>query len=180
MDTDIKKRLNEVREWLQKEYAGIRTGQASPALLDSVKVESYGSLMPVNQVANIASEDARTLRVAPWDSSLISAIERAIQDANLGVSLATDSAGVRVIFPELTVERRAQLQKLAKSKLEDARIRVRAVRDDIMKYIDKREKDGDISEDERFSQKETTQKSVDEANKALEQTFEQKEKELQK
>ncbi len=177
---DIKQKLNEVKEWLQKEYAGIRTGKSSPALLDSIRVESYGSLMPVNQVANISTEDARTLRVSPWDSSMISAIERAIQDADLGVSLATDSSGVRVIFPELTIERRAQLQKLAKSKLEDARIRVRAVRDDIMKNIDKSEKDGDISEDQKFTQKDAAQKAVDETNRTLESLFDQKEVELQK
>ncbi len=177
---DIKQKLNEVKEWLQKEYSGIRTGKSSPALLDSIRVESYGSLMPVNQVANISTEDARTLRVSPWDSSMISAIERAIQDADLGVSLATDSSGVRVIFPELTIERRAQLQKLAKSKLEDARIRVRAVRDDIMKNIDKSEKDGDISEDQKFTQKDAAQKAVDETNRALESLFDQKEVELQK
>lgn len=177
---DIKQKLNEVKEWLQKEYSGIRTGKSSPALLDSIRVESYGSLMPVNQVANISTEDARTLRVSPWDSSMISAIERAIQDADLGVSLATDSSGVRVIFPELTIERRAQLQKLAKSKLEDARIRVRAVRDDVMKNIDKSEKDGDISEDQKFTQKDAAQKAVDETNRALESLFDQKEVELQK
>lgn len=177
---DIKQKLNEVKEWLQKEYAGIRTGKSSPALLDSVRVESYGSLMPVNQVANISTEDARTLKVSPWDSSMISAIERAIQDADLGVSLATDSSGVRVIFPDLTIERRAQLQKLAKSKLEDARIRVRAVRDDVMKSIDKSEKDGDISEDQKFTQKDAAQKVVDETNRSLESLFDQKEVELQK
>jgi ribosome recycling factor len=177
---DIKQKLNEVKEWLQKEYAGIRTGKSSPALLDSIRVESYGSLMPVNQVANISTEDARTLRVSPWDSSMISAIERAIQDADLGVSLATDSSGVRVIFPELTIERRAQLQKLAKSKLEDARIRVRSVRDDVMKNIDKSEKDGDISEDQKFTQKDAAQKAVDETNRSLESLFDQKEVELKK
>lgn len=177
---DIKQKLNEVKEWLQKEYAGIRTGKSSPALLDSIRVESYGSLMPINQVANISTEDARTLRVSPWDSSTIAAIERAIQDADLGVSLATDSSGVRVIFPELTIERRAQLQKLAKSKLEDARIRVRSVRDDVMKHIDKSEKDGTISEDQKFTQKDAAQKAVDESNRTLEQLFDQKETELQK
>lgn len=180
MDTDIKQKLQEVKEWLQKEYAAIRTGQASPSLLDLIRVESYGSLMPVNQVANIGAEDARTLRVSPWDSSMVAAIERAIHEANLGVSLSTDSSGVRVIFPELSAERRVQLQKLAKSKLEDARIRVRAVRDDVMKHIDKSHKDGDISEDERFTKKEVVQKAVDEINKVLEQLFEQKESELQK
>jgi ribosome recycling factor len=179
MEQDVKKRLAEVITWLQGEFAAIRTGQASPALLDGIKVESYGSYLPLNQVGSVGTEDARTLRISPWDVSQIAGIERAIQEANLGVSVATDSAGIRVIFPELTVERRAQLQKLAKSKQEDARIRVRSVRDDFMKDIEKRLKEGEISEDDKFSQKETVQKAVDETNTSLESLFNKKEKELQ-
>lgn len=180
MDTDIKQKLHETVDWLQKEYAMIRTGQATPALLDAIRVESYGSLMPLNQVGNVGVEDARTLRVAPWDVSQVHAIERAIRDADLGVSVATDSAGLRVIFPELTSERRTQLMKLAKTKLEDARIAVRAVRDDAMKEIEKALKDGDISEDEKFSKKEAVQASVDTANRDLEGLFAKKEQELNK
>jgi ribosome recycling factor len=177
---NISDKLKEVNEWLQKEYAGIRTGQASPMLLDSIKVESYGTFVPVNQVGSVNIEDARTLRVSVWDKSAVSALEKAIRDADLGVSTVADSDGVRVIFPELTSERRVQLMKLAKSKLEDARISVRAVRDEVMKAIDKQQKDGDISEDERFSQKEKVQSQVDAANKTLEALFDKKEAELQK
>ena len=180
MNTEIKQKLEEVKEWLQKEYASIRTGQASPALLDSVRVESYGSMLPLNQVANVGIEDARTLRISPWDSSQVATIEQAIRDTDLGVSLATDSSGVRVIFPELTVERREQLLKLAKSKLEDARIAVRAARDETMKQIDKSEKAGDISEDEKFAQKEIAQDAIDATNKELEHLFSKKEQELKK
>lgn len=175
---EIKTKLDDIKKWLQNEYAGIRTGQASPALLDSVKAENYGSLMPLNQMSNIGVEDARTLRITPWDTSQIPVIEKALQEADLGVSVATDSAGVRAVFPELTVERRAQLQKLAKSRLEDARIRVRSIRDDVMKSIDTKEKDGDISEDEKFTQKEAIQDKVDESNKSLEAMYNQKEAEL--
>ena len=180
MENNIAQKLQEVKDWLQKEYAGIRTGQASPALLDSVKVESYGSMLPLNQVGSVGVEDARTLRVSPWDTTLTSAIEKAVQEANLGVSVATDSGGLRVIFPELTAERREQLLKLAKSKLEDARITVRGLRDDAMKEIDATEKAGDISEDEKFTSKEQLQKSVDVTNKGLEALFSQKEIELKK
>lgn len=175
---NIEKRLKEASEWLQKEYAAIRTGQATPALLDNVKVDSYGAKVPMNQVGNVGVEDARTLRVSAWDAGVIPNIEQAIRDAELGVSVVTDSAGLRVIFPELTSERREQLLRLAKSKFEDARITVRAVRDDVMKDIEKREKDGDLSEDEKFSEKESVQKSVDAANKALEELFVKKESEL--
>jgi len=180
MDQMIQQRLTEVQNWLQGEFAGIRTGQATPALLDSIKVESYGSFLPLNQVGSVGIEDARTLRISPWDTSQVAAIERSIQEADLGVSVMSDSAGVRVVFPELTVERRAQLQKLAKSKLEEARIRVRGVRDDAMKETDKSFKDGDISEDERFARKEKLQKQVDEANRSLEALFDRKDTELAK
>lgn len=177
---DIKDRLTEVKDWLKKEYASIRTGQANPALLDSVRVENYGALIPLNQVGSVGAEDARTLRVSPWDAATIPAIETAIREADLGVSVATDSAGLRVIFPELTAERREQLLKLAKAKLEDARISVRAIRDDVMKEIDRQEKASEISEDDKFSQKETAQNAVDTANKELEALFQQKETELKK
>lgn len=175
---NIEQRLQEAKDWLQKEYGAIRTGQATPALLDTVKVESYGAQVPMNQVGNVGVEDARTLRVSAWDTGVISNIEQAILDANLGVSVVTDSSGLRVIFPELTSERREQLLRLAKSKYEDARITVRGARDEAMKNIDKQEKDGDLSEDEKFAEKERVQELVDKTNKALEELFVKKESEL--
>lgn len=180
MDTDIKQKLQETKDWLVKEYSTIRTGQATPALLDGVKVESYGSYMPLNQIGSIGIEDARTLRLAPWDHTQVPAIERAIRDADLGVSVSADSSGLRVIFPELTIERRVQLLKLAKSKLEDSRIAVRAVRDEAMKQIEKALKEGEISEDEKFTRKESVQSMVDATNNDLEVLFNKKEGELNK
>lgn len=171
---DFDKRAAEIVSWLQQEFTGIRTGQAAPALLDSVKVESYGSKMPINQVASVGIEDARTLRISPWDAGTIKAIEGAIRDADLGVSVSTDSAGLRVSFPELTSERRAQLMKLAGQKLEDARIRVRGARDEIMKELDKQ----DLSKDEHFAAKEKIQKSVEATNKKLEDAYKAKETEI--
>lgn len=178
MDDTFTKRLGSITEWLAKEYTSIRTGQAAPALLDGVKVENYGALMPVNQVASIGIEDARTLRVSPWDASTVPAIERAVRDADLGVSVVTDSSGLRVVFPELTSERRAQLLKLAKAKLEEARVSVRSARDEVMKTLDAQQKAGDISEDERFTKKESTQKQVDATNSKLESIYDAKEKEI--
>lgn len=177
---DIGDKLKEVREWLEKEYVGIRTGQATPALLDSIKVESYGSFMNLNQVGSVGVEDARTLRIGVWDKQVIASIERAIREADLGVSTASDSDGVRVIFPELTSERRVQLLKLAKAKLEDARIAVRNVRDESMKHIDKQQKDGEISEDERYAAKDSIQQQIETINRTLEGLFTQKETELSK
>jgi ribosome recycling factor len=178
MAQDLTIKLDEATNWLKSEYAGIRTGQASPGLFDGIKVENYGSMMPLNQMSNIGIEDARTLRISPWDTAQIPAIEKALSEADLGISVATDSAGLRAVFPELTAERREQLQKLAKSKLEEARIRVRSARDEEMKNIDKQHKDGDISEDEKFTQKETVQTKVDTTNEKLEALFQQKESEL--
>ena len=180
MSTEINKRLGEVIEWLQKEYAGIRTGQANPGLLDSVKVESYGTYLPIQQIGSIGTEDARTLRVSLWDSSQVPALERALREADLGVSVVADSSGLRVIFPELTSERRTQLMKLAKSKLEDARISVRGVRDDEMKELDRSFKAKEMGEDDMFATKDKIQKHVEETNNKLESLFNHKEQELQK
>ena len=175
---EYKKRLQDINDWLTKEYSGIRTGQAAPALLDAIKVDSYGSMTPINQVGSIGIEDARTLRVSPWDVSQIPAMEKAIAEADLGVSVATDSAGLRVIFPELTADRREQLLKLAKSKLEEARVSVRGVRDDVMKEIDSAEKASEISEDDKFTLKEQVQKTIDDANQSLDTLLQTKESEI--
>jgi ribosome recycling factor len=180
MESTIAKRLKETEEWLQKEHSSIRTGQAAPGLLDGVRVESYGSVMSLNQMASVGVEDARTLRISVWDNSVIAAIERSIREADLGVSTVTDSTGIRVIFPELTAERRVQLLKLAKNKLEESRIAVRAIRDEAMKTIEKQQKDGELSEDEKFTLKDKIQSLVDKTNQALETQFLKKEAELQK
>src|SRR5688572_10325003 len=116
---------NQVLEWLRKEYGGIRSGQASPAILDGIRVESYGNLVSINQVASLTISDARTLRISPWDKAVIGAIDSAIREANLGVSVTVDGEGLRISFPQLTAESRQALMKIAKAKLEEARIKTR-------------------------------------------------------
>ncbi len=175
---DLAKKLEAAREWLVAEYTGIRTGQAAPGFLDSIRVDSYGAKVPINNVASVGIEDARTLRVSPWDSSNVSAIERAIVDADLGVGVVTDSSGLRVTFPELTGERRAALLKLAGSKMEEARVRVRGAREERMKGLDALVKSKEMGEDEARREKERAQKLVDEANQKLEALYAQKEKEI--
>ena len=174
----LKDSLREAEEWLTREFGGIRTGRAAPVLLDAVVVEAYGSKMPLRDLAHIAIEDARTLRVAPYDVSTLKAIERAITATNLGVSVIADDRGVRVAFPELTAERRTLLTKLARGKLEEARIRTRGARDSTWNDIQKRERDGAVSEDDKFRAKEEMEKLVHEGNRALEALFEKKEKEI--
>jgi len=175
---ELTPRLTAITSWLKDMFATLRTGQATPALLDSIKVESYGSLMPLVQVGSIGVEDARTLRLSPWDAGQVPAIEAAIRAADLGVSVAADSAGLRVIFPELTSERREQLIKVAKHKLEEARVSVRGARDEAMKTLEAAEKAGELSKDELFGQKEVVQKQVDSTNTALEALFASKEAEI--
>ncbi|KKW23055.1 MAG: ribosome recycling factor [Candidatus Kaiserbacteria bacterium GW2011_GWC2_52_8b] len=166
------------REWLAREYRGLRTGRASPAILDSISVSAYGSMMPLKQCANVGIEDARTLRISAYDASLIKDIERAIAAANLGVGTSSDGASVRVSFPELSSERRAQLVKVAKGKLEEARTTVRVARDEAWKEIQGREKEGTLTEDDKFRLKEELQKRIDKINEELEKAFESKEKEM--
>jgi ribosome recycling factor len=113
-----------------------------------------------------------------WDTTLVASVERAVRDADLGVSVISDSAGIRIVFPELTGERRQQLKKLAKTKLEEARIAVRGARDDAQKDLERRFKEGEMGEDEKFSEKQKIQERVDATNRALEVLFDQKEGEL--
>lgn len=171
-------RIKEITEHLSKELSGIRTGRASVAILDHVQVESYGTMMPVNQVANISIEAPTILRVAPWDMSQIKEIEKAITDANLGVSTGSDDRGVRVFFPEPTGERRVQLVKLAKEKVEEIRAELRRAREEVWSEIQEQEKEGILTEDEKFRGKDDMQKRVDAANQAFEAAFERKEKEI--
>lgn len=169
---NFKTELKKIEEWLSKEYGQVHTGRATPIVLDSIMVISYGSHMPIKNVAGITIEDPKTLRVAPWDKNQIKDIENAINDANLGLSVVSDSDGVRVIFPMLTTENRTKLAKVLKEKLEDARISIRKER---QVEIDKTE---DLPEDEKKRAKEDIQKCVDDSNKNLEAIFTKKETEI--
>ncbi len=170
--TNFKTQLKAVEEWLSKEYGSVHTGRATPMILDSINVESYGSYMPIKNVASVSIEDPKTLRIAPWDKNQIKAIESAISAANLGLSVVSDSDGVRAIFPMLTTENRSKLVKILKERLEDARISVRKER---QAEIDKT---SDLPEDDMKRAKDDIQKCVDEANQNLEAIFAKKETDL--
>ncbi len=174
LQTDIK----ETEEWLQREFTGIRTGRAAPSLLDSIRVDAYGSASTMQAVGSVTVEDARTLRIIPWDKSLVKAIEKAITDANLGVGVGSDDQGVRVNFPELTAERRTMLIKLAKDKLEQARVTLRGHRTDAMKLLEAAEKEGGMGLDDLKRYKEEVQKLIDKGNEALEVLGGKKETEI--
>ena len=174
----LQTKAKEVHGWLSKELGGLRSGRATPAVLDAVLVESYGSKMPIKHLAALSIEDPKTLRIVPFDSSVGRDIEKAITLANLGLSLSADEAGLRVHFPELTAERRATLLKVAKEKLEAARINLRKVRDETLKDIEAKEKEGGMGEDEKFRLKKELDKVMEGENKKLQEAFERKEREI--
>lgn len=170
----FKQELIGAQEWLSKEYSQIHTGRANPALLDGVHVETYGQMQPLKNTASISIEDPKTLRVVPWDKSLNKDIERALHEANLGFSIAVDDAGVRVIIPALTTETRNKLVKIAKERMEDARITIRKARESVLSSL----KDQALPEDTFIRAKDEVQKLVDGANASLEALFEKKESEI--
>lgn len=174
----LNKHITETQEWLEREYTTIRTGRASSSILDNVKVDSYGTMTPLNQVASIGVEDARSLRVIPWDKSVIKSIEKAITDSDLGVGVGSDDQGVRVTFPELTSERRVMLVKLAKDKLEQSRITLRGHRTDAIKELEATEKEGGMGQDDAKRYKEELQKLIDKGNETLEAAAKRKEIEI--
>ena len=176
--TNFKLELKKVEEFLSKEYSQLSTGRASPMVLDGVSVETYGAYQPIKNVASVQIEDPKTLRINPWDKGQIKGIEKAILTADLGLSVAVDDAGIRVIFPQLTTETRQKLVKVLKEKLEESRITVRRERSNVWEEIQKLEKEGAMTEDERDRSKEELQKVVDEVNANLENIFEKKEKEV--
>jgi len=176
--THLKERISAVSAWLHKELANIQTGRATPSFLDGIMIESYGTKIPITQTASITAEDAKTLRVAPYDSSQIKAIESAINAANLGVSVAVDDKGVRVIFPALTTETREKYVKLAKNKLEDARVSLRRERDHTNSDIEAKAKGGDLSEDQKKNAKEEVEKLVKKGNESFADITSKKEGEI--
>ena len=172
--TQIDAGLKEVTDWLGREYSRVHTGRATPILLDGVMVEAYGSFQPIKNVCSVNVEDARTLRISLWDKSVLKDVERAIAAANLGLSVATDSDGMRVIFPPLTTENRTRLVKALKEKLEEARVSVRKERENALNEL----KSADLPEDDARRAKEEIQKRVDTANAKLESIFDTKESEV--
>jgi ribosome recycling factor len=163
---------------LKQELAGLRTGRASPHLLDPVQVDAYGTHMPINQVATVGVPEPRLITVQVWDKSLVHAVERAIINANLGLSPATEGQVLRLRIPELNEERRRDLVKIAHKYAESARVAVRHVRRDGLDVLKKLEKDHKISEDDHKHEADLVQKATDEAISEIDQALAAKEKEI--
>lgn len=173
--SDAKLEFKKIIDWLGVQYSQISTGRANPALLDSIVIEAYGAISPIKNIASVVTEDVRTLRIAPWDKSLVKDIERAIASSGLPLSTVPDSEGIRVMIPQLTTENKSSLVKLCKERLEDARVSVRLERQKIDRDIDEREKAGDYAEDAKKRSKEELQKLIDTTNSELESIFKKKE-----
>ncbi|MHB1163040.1 MAG: ribosome recycling factor [Minisyncoccota bacterium] len=174
----LKENLKETEEWLARELSGVRTGRATPTLLDGIKPEAYGTRTPIKELANVSVEDARTLRIIPWDKDLLKVIEKGITDADLGIGVSTDDQGLRVSFPELTSERRTQLSKIAGDKTEQAKVTIRSHRTDAIKVLEAAEKEGGLGKDEVARLKVEIQKLIDAGNATLADMLARKESEI--
>jgi ribosome recycling factor len=175
---DLKRRMHGAVDALKHDFAGLRTGRASTALLDPVHVEVYGASMPINQVATVSVPEPRMLSVQVWDRSNVGPVEKAIRSAGLGLNPITDGQVVRLPIPELTEERRKELAKLVGQYAEKARIAVRNVRRDGMDHLKQDEKKHDISEDERKRLEHDVQKLTDDTIKEIDELAHGKEKEI--
>jgi ribosome recycling factor len=176
---DLTRRMDGALETLRREFAGLRSGRASPALLEPVRVPAYGNDVPINQVGNIAVPEARMLTVQVWDRSLVGAVERAIRDAGLGLNPAADGQLVRVPIPMLTGERRNELSKAAHRYAEGARVAVRGVRRDGVEQTRALQKKHTISQDDEKHWLEEVQKLTDQYITRVDEAMTQKDKEIQ-
>jgi ribosome recycling factor len=175
---DLSRRMDGAIDTLKREFAGLRTGRASPALLEPVKVEAYGTEMPLSQVGTIGTPEPRMLTVQVWDRALVGAVERAIRDWGLGLNPSSDGQLVRVPIPQLTEERRNELARAAARYAEGARIAVRGVRRDGMEQIKGFEKKHDIGEDVAKTWQDEVQKLTDQFIKRIDESLVDKEKDI--
>ncbi len=175
---DAKSRMDKSLEALRGELAKIRSGKATTALLDGIKVDYYGTPTPINQVANITVSDAHTLSITPWDKSVLNAIDKAILEANIGFNPVSDGTNLKIPVPPLNEERRKELVKLIKKFGEDSKIAVRNIRRDANEHLKKEEKNKKISEDQLKESEDKIQKLTDEHVQKVDELLKHKEKEI--
>jgi len=175
---DIERRMKGAVSVLKQEYAGLRTGRASAALLDPITVDAYGTPMPLNQLATISVPEPRMLTVQVWDRSQVDAVDKAIRESGLGLNPIGEGQVLRIPIPELNEERRQELAKLAAKYAEQARVAVRNVRRDGMELLKRQEKDGDIGQDEHHAHSAEVQKLTDAMISEIDETLSSKETEI--
>lgn len=173
-----RQRMDGAIEALRREFASVRTGKANPGLLDTVKVDAYGSLLPLNQVGTVTAPEARMLTVQPWDKSLLKAIEKALRESDLGLNPSNDGSILRIPIPPLTEERRREFVKMLHKLTEEARVAVRNVRRDTNDEIKHRQKDEGLSEDDIRREQGEVQKLTDQFIARIEELMKHKEAEI--
>ena len=174
----LEERIEGAKSFLKENLNTVRAGRANPALLDKVQVEYYGTPTPLKALANISVPDPRTLLISPFDPKSISDIERAINEANIGINPANDGKVIRLAIPQLTEERRKELTKVVKNYGEEAKVAVRNLRRDVNDELKKAEKAGELTEDDLKKELEDTQKTIEKAIKDIDAIIGEKEKEL--
>ena len=175
---DARDRMAKTIEALKHELNRVRTGRASLSLLDGIRVDYYGTLTALNQMASLSIPESRLIVIQPWDTSVIKEIEKALLKSDLGLTPSSDGKVVRIAIPPLTEERRKQLVKLVYKMSEDHKVAVRNIRRDTNEMLKSFKKDGDISEDEAFKAQDEVQKITDEFIKRIDETIKVKEKEI--
>ena len=170
-------RMKKAIEYLEGDYNGIRAGRANPHILDKLRVDYYGTPTPIQQVGNVTVPEARILQIAPWDKSLIKTIEKAIMTSDIGINPSNDGSVIRLVFPELTGERRKDLVKDVKKKAEESKVAIRNIRRDGNDFLKKLGK-GDVSEDEIKQMEDQLQKTTDKYVKEVDTMMEKKSKEI--
>jgi len=175
---NCKKRMKKAIQSLEKEFSKLRTGRASITLLEDLKVDYYGTLTPLNQLASISTPDSRTLAIQPWDRNAFGEIEKAIMKSDLGLNPVNDGKIIRINIPPLTEERRKELVKVAKKFAEDAKIAIRNVRRDANETLKKMKNEKELTEDEMHRGQDEVQKITDSFVQKVEEVFSKKEKEI--
>ena len=178
MFTEYEKKMEKTLSALQSQYDSVRAGRANPAVLDQIRVEYYGTPTPINQVGSISSPDPRSLVIQPWDGSLLKPIEKAIQSSELGINPQNDGRVIRLVFPQLTEERRRDLIKQVRKYSEDGKVAIRNIRRDAMEKFKAQKKKSEITEDDLKNIEKDLQKLTDNRIKDIEKITEAKEKEL--
>ena len=176
--TEFSRKMDRTLEHLGEDFDAVRAGRANAKVLDRISVEYYGSETPLNGVATISSPDARTLVITPWDTKLLKEIQKAIQMSDLGINPQNDGRVIRLIFPQLTEERRKELSKQVKKYAEDAKVAMRNVRRDGMDYVKKLKKNSEITEDDQKKAEKDLQDLLDKSIKRVDAALAAKEKEL--
>lgn len=171
-------RMESALKSLAHEFGSLRTGRASTSLLDSIQIEAYGSMLPMNQVGNVTAPEARLLSVSVWDKSMVKAVEKAIRESDMGLNPAVDGQTIRVPIPAPSEERRKEMVKIAHKYAESSKVAVRNVRRDGMDELKKQEKEKKISEDELHTQSDKIQKLTDDFVKKIDEMLVAKEKDI--